>query len=350
MRREVVTAGSIMLAEARLACDAARPPGVQRQWGWPIAVYLFLAGMGAGAFVIGVAAWGSEAGRALTGAVEVAGVRVAATGLLLMWGPVAAAVGALFLIVDLGRKARFFRAGRNVATSWMARGFFILSAFLVVGALVLAIAALVPTWPERHPALWRALLAAGTAAALGTAVYTGVLLRSMKYVPVWGGPLLPVLFLASALSTGSMAVVLAALPYGLLAGGDGGVPEIVHLLTAWERVFILVEGGVLGAHLLLAARREAEGRAAVHMLVRGKLRLLFWLGIVGLGLVFPSILEALYESLPGAPALLAAAGGILLVGGFLLRLGVLASGWKQTPPLVRLLEARADPRVLRTGL
>ena len=47
------------------------------------------------------------------------------------------AIGAPFLILDLGIKRRFMYACLNPRTSWVARGFIILSIFIVIGLVLI---------------------------------------------------------------------------------------------------------------------------------------------------------------------------------------------------------------------
>ncbi len=321
---------------------------VRGQWGWPIALYLFLAGMGAGGFLMGVAvrALGLGAGPVVW---SLAGVELDLAALSQLWGPLAVAIGAPFLVMDLGRKTRFFRAGLNVKVSWMARGFYILSGFIAVGGLVWVVAVVDPGWADAHSALWRGLVAAGALLALATAVYTGLLLRSLRFVPLWKSDLLPVLFLFSALSAGSMGVILVSFGTAAFGEAGGSLGEVARSLARVEQGLILLEAAVLAAYLLRVSRDRAAGGASVRMLVQGRLRLLFWGGVVGLGLVFPAVLEFLYQGLPQHPALLWAAGLFLLAGGFLLRMGLLAAAAKEELPLQRLLEARAHLRAMRVG-
>lgn len=332
-----------------MTVSAERLRSVRGQWSWPIALYLFLAGMGAGGFLVGVGA--RAAGLGADPVVRsVAGVGLDLSGLALFWGPLAVAIAAPFLIVDLGRKTRFFRAGLNARVSWMARGFYILASFILAGGAVCGIAVLAPEWPGAHPGPWRLLVGLGALLALGTAAYTGVLLRSLKFVPVWHSYLLPLLFVTSALSTGSMGLILASLGVASLGGAASSAGEVAHSLAPVEQGFILLEGVALASYLLSVGRGAAGGGESVRMLVRGRLRFLFWGGVVGMGLVFPVVLELLYRRLPELPVLLWAAGLLLLGGGFLLRMGLLTAAAKAEFPLQRLLQARAHGRTLRVDL
>src|SRR5512137_1676669 len=102
----------------------------QRVWRWEIAIYLYLAGMGAGSYIIGmIINWFADPKAPIT----LFGFHVDIAKPALLWGPLFVALGAPFLILDLGIKRRFLYACLNPKTSWVARGFLILSTFIVLG-------------------------------------------------------------------------------------------------------------------------------------------------------------------------------------------------------------------------
>ena len=71
-------------------------------------------------------------------------------------------------------------------------------------------------WLHAESVLWHILEVIAFVFAFATAIYTGILLKATKSIPLWNTYLLPLLFLASALSTGSMAIILSTLGTGLL--------------------------------------------------------------------------------------------------------------------------------------
>ena len=77
----------------------------QKQWGWLIAVYLFIAGAGAGAYLTG----------AIAGFLGPAWDSVARIGVLLGWPSVF--VGSILLILDLGSPRNFWRSTRSSTSS-----------------------------------------------------------------------------------------------------------------------------------------------------------------------------------------------------------------------------------------
>src|SRR4030066_2233862 len=136
----------------------------QKEWGWQVAVDLYLAGMGSGALVIGLL-------------VDWLGYSPYSSRTILLWGPVLVAFGALFLISKLGIRRRFLNTVMNPKTSWLSRGFYILSVCIIFGAVILAISLLpllgvdIGSWSL----FVRALDMVVFIFALAAAVYTGIL-------------------------------------------------------------------------------------------------------------------------------------------------------------------------------
>src|SRR4030042_6134756 len=185
----------------------------QQEWKEIIAIYLYLAGMGAGSFIIGILVhWMElELNPLSIPFIELFGVRLDLAKIPILWGPIIVSIGAPFLIFDLGIKWRFMYACLNPRTSWVARGFIILSIFIIFGLALLAKSALPFEWLHAESALWRILEILAFIFAFATALYTGILLKATKSIPLWNTYLLPLLFLVSALSTGSMAIILSTL-------------------------------------------------------------------------------------------------------------------------------------------
>ena len=129
-------------------------------WDAIIAIYLFLAGLGAGAFALG----------ALTNWAKTPAPTMKKVAFIV--APVAVAVGTLMLVVDahagLMNPLRFFGLVANLG-SVMAWGVIILSAFLVVSIVDLIVLLVKKGTPK-------ALDIVGAVLAVCVAAYTGVLL------------------------------------------------------------------------------------------------------------------------------------------------------------------------------
>lgn len=307
----------------------------QQEWKVIIAIYLYLAGMGAGSFIIGTLIhwFGITFDAMPTPVVELLGITFDLTKIPIFWGALMVSIGAPFLILDLGIKWRFMYACLNPRTSWVARGFIILSVFIVFGLLVFAKSLLPFQWLSPKSRFW--LIPEGIAFlfAFATALYTGILLKATKSVPLWNTPLLPLLFLTSALSTGSMAIILSLLGTGLLSYQS----SVMQVLMMTEQVVVIIEGIIL--YLFLSRRYKAseQGKDSVRLLLTGHLRYVFWQGIILLGFIFPLALEWISKHY-ASPGLLWLAGLSLLTGGFFLRLGLIRAGIKDQIPMQRWVE------------
>lgn len=317
----------------------------QEEWKEIIAIYLYLAGMGAGSFIIGILiCWfGVTLKPPFIPSLDLLGLHFDLTRVPLLWGPVMVSIGAPFLILDLGIKSRFLYACLNPGTSWVARGFLILSIFIVFGLILLAKSVLPFEWLHADSPLWKIPEVIAFAFALGTAIYTGILLKATKSVPLWNTPLLPLLFLVSALSTGSMAIILSTLGTGLFLHDA----EALKVLIRGEQVLVGIEGIVLYLFLAKRYRAAEQGKDSVRLLLFGGKKLIFWGGIVLLGFIFPIILENVASLYPGNVTLIFIAGLALLCGGFFLRLGILSAGIKEQIPMQRLIQTQYDLRPVK---
>ena len=314
----------------------ARHPRPQKEWKEIIAVYLYLAGMGAGSFIIGALInWlGVRLNPPFQTPFYLFGYPLNLSKVPILWGPVMVAVGAPFLILDLGIKWRFMYACLNPRTSWVARGFIILSVFIILGLVLLAKSVLPFKWLAADSPLWVIPEILAFVFAFGTAIYTGILLKATKSVPLWNTGLLPLLFLVSALSTGSMAIILSTLGTGLFSHDSGAL----KVLMGGEQVLVVIEAIVLYLFLSRRYRAAEQGKDSVRLLLFGEMKMIFWGGVVFLGFIFPVVLENIASFFPGSFLLVSAAGLLLLCGGFFLRLGILHAGIKDQIPMHRLME------------
>ena len=312
----------------------------QEHWGWIIAIYLYLAGMGAGSYIIGtVMNWFVHPSRI----VAVWGQPLDPAKAALLWGPILVAIGAPFLILDLGIKKRFLFACLNPRTSWVARGFIILSIFIIFGLVLFTKSVLPLGWFHAESRLWRIPEIIAFIFGFGTALYTGILLKATRSIPLWNTYFLPLLFLVSALSTGSMAIILSTLGSGLFSHETAALKA----LMVGEQILVVIEGIVLYLYLSGRYRASEQGKDSVRLLLFGEKKFIFWGGIVLLGFIFPFVLEGIAVFSHGNVLLIFSSGLILLCGGFFLRLGVLSAGLKEQIPMQRWAEFQYDLRGMK---
>lgn len=285
-------------------------------WGWEIPVYLYLGGLVAGMMILtGYLLFSGRYKRADTACflAPTLGVSLLTLGM-----------GALFL--DLEHKPYFWRLYTTLEwTSPMSWGAWIL--ILVYPAMLAALLLRVPApLARRFPALatlsgqllsrplWvRAVGFANIGFGVLLGIYTGILLSALGSRPLWSSAMLGPLFLISGLSTAA---------------------ALVHMIApnAEERVlFARADNVFLGTELLflllfligLLSATEVHARAA-HLLLDGPYGALFWVAVVGLGIVIPlgiqiAAVRHKIQHTPLAPIL-------VLAGGLVLRFVLVAAG------------------------
>jgi formate-dependent nitrite reductase membrane component NrfD len=292
----------------------------QTIWGWKIAAYLFLAGVGAGAYAVGAAADLLGAGWE---EVSLAGVAV---------GPLLVLASTAFLITDLGVPRGFLRAGARPGSSWISRGVFILTAFIIIGFINLFL----QLWPYQVLAEAETarltLEVAGLVFAVLTMVYTGLLLGAVRPIPFWNNAVLPVLFLLSALSTGVMTVFLM-LSISSLGMADGAMYSQLSGLSRADALILGLEAVVV-LFYIIGCYYAPSSRSSAEMLLTGSLAPVFWIGLVAAGLALPFTFDVMHTTLhqttgAGKAAAIALAASIPgLLGGLFLRYIVVAGGMR----------------------
>jgi formate-dependent nitrite reductase membrane component NrfD len=286
---------------------------IQTEWGWLVAVYLFLGGVGGGAYTI--AAINSFLGKMLEPSTAI--------GLWISFP--ALAIGSLCLLADLGSPAKAVLAGMKPGTSWIARGFWIISIFMVV-ALVHAV--LVHYTDVAATAggqtLLKGLAVVGIVFAVLTMAYTGILLGASKGITFWRSGAVPVVFVVSAVVTGHFAIMIGL----VLFGGDEAAVGALRPMAAEAAALVVVEILAI-AFFLQAAWREPDPRESAERLLANPM---FVVGYILAGLLAPlGLMLLLYRGMPDASLqavlTVAGVGAVLgLIGGVVLRRGVLLFG------------------------
>lgn len=285
-------------------------------WGGEIAIYLFLGGLVAGTMIIS----GYFLFRGRHRDVECSCLRMPALGIILL------SIGMLALFLDLEHKLYVWRMYATFKpASPMSWGSWIL--LLVYPALAANLLVRPPApLSARFPSLTRlsdrlnaspgatraiAVLNMSIGAMLG--IYTGILLSAFGARPLWNSAALGILFLISGLSTAAALVHLVAKsPYEreMLARADIG------FLAAELAVILLFLVG-----LLSSTRVHIE---AAQSLISGPYAPVFWVFVIGLGIVIPLLLQPLAVThriahTPVAPIL-------VIAGGLILRYVIVSAG------------------------
>jgi formate-dependent nitrite reductase membrane component NrfD len=278
-------------------------------WEWPIFIDLWAAGVAGGAYFAAFLI------NRLTGRRYKHLVRIAT------WlGVPLAAIGVLLLVLDLGNQLWFWHLIiRFVPFSLvfhpgapMSIGTYVLSLWIISGVCQLIL------WLAEDGVPGFSALSGLTSLTgiLGwisfllsplLIAYTGVLISATN-VPLWATVLLPVLFVSSAVFTGTAAVRLVA----SLLGKD--VPEQLGRAS-------LILAALQALALILFLISVPAG-----VLVSGSMALWFWLGVVVVGLVVPAALDYQGLSAKGSGAVAMLSSLCVLAGGMILRAVLVIGG------------------------
>ncbi|MFQ5993766.1 MAG: NrfD/PsrC family molybdoenzyme membrane anchor subunit [Acidiferrobacterales bacterium] len=306
-------------------------------WGFPVILYLFLAGVGAGALTVSASVFLRGGGGAFGGS----HFSVGRYGAFI--APLPVMIGCGLLVFELGS----FQAGdwfkwlnlyKTITLSPMSIGTWLLTVFILT-SLAYAYTFMRPDAApgDEHDKLRKALAWINVPLGIGVAVYTGVLLGAMPSRPFWNSPIIAMLFLLSALSTGVAVLLLvrALTQRQETEAAASAYNDSAYLLTASDVLLIGFELLVVFLFLMFAHLTVGNVRDAVAVVLPGgSMAPLFWIGFVVVGLLVPVLIELFYVipkllyqqafTLPRGVEI--AVPVIVLTGGFLLRYVVVVAG------------------------
>ncbi len=196
--------------------------------------------------------------------------------------------------IYLGRPFRFWRAlppfTRAWRTSWIARGFFFTTLYSGVGLLQLITSYLMVyqngdmagTTLTTVAGLDLILKVLGGFTAIMTAIYCGFMMSFCKSVPFWNTGLLPIVIMNAGIADG-LALLIGV---GLWQGGVD-----IMVLESATRILLLVNIMLIGTYLLNSTYRSDTAKLSSRELLAGKNALLFWVGVVILGIAIPLVIS-----------------------------------------------------------
>lgn len=261
-------------------------------WGMPVILYLFLAGMGAGATTV-------SASMLLRGGGGPRGshLEIARYGALL--GPIPVIIGTALIVFELGSWQhgdyfKFFNLLLTVNMSPMNLGSWLLFLFTATSVIYAYTFLKLPT-PFMDRLRWREITAwVNIPLGIGVAIYTGVMLGAMPSRPFWNSPLLAMLFTISALSTG-VALIILFRAFLSRAGSEEERQqshESGYILASADSMLIAFELLAVFLFLMYAYLTVGDVRLAVQtILPGGELASLFWIGVILVGLLLPGLVE-----------------------------------------------------------
>ena len=263
-----------------------------------IALYLFLAGTGSGAFVL--AAGIDLASRCKSASHRPWLARASTvTDAGLVAGPLLVALSCLFLVIDLGVPEKALILFLRPTPSLLSLGAWAIAAFCLCSCGALALSALLDSIPDRPAteriprilAAMRAIEAGYTGLSLLLAafiiVYSGAYLATYPSLPFLNTPLLPVLFAASSLSAGVALLVAIA----FFRQHVGGIGDGMQSLLAIDAALLSAEAISLTAFLARGLCYSSSSAESASSLLAGSGAPFFWLFVVLIGLAAPIALD-----------------------------------------------------------
>jgi protein NrfD len=254
-------------------------------WGWEIPVYLFLGGIVAGMMIVS----GYFLFRKRYRETDSTSTILPFLSLVLL------SIGMLSLFMDLEYKIHVWRMYATFqVTSPMSWGAWIL--VLVYPALFLNMIVRQPRWIgtrvplferwsdqlHRHPVGIKTVGAVNMLLGGMLGIYTGVLLSAFGARPLWNSPVLGLLFLVSGLSSAAALVHLFA--------RNRWESE---LLAKSDNAFLTIELFVLGLFLIGLVSSTQAQQAAALLLLSGSFAPVFWVFVIGIGILVPLFLQSL---------------------------------------------------------
>lgn len=315
---------------------------MQMIWGWQPALYLFLGGVGAGAFIAAgvLVLTNREGSRSVAGTSMWAALGCLGVGLLLLLSELTNPVRGLLLWQSFSNSSSWMAFGAWAAL--LALVAFAVSALLVTRTTRAFVLKHWPTLATHEQAVCTVFVCVGMALAVCVAVYTGMLLMAVPGVPLWNTLLLPCLFTVSALDTGVALVELVSLVLvkrEVLARQsrkllEGSVVALVVLESVILLLFMqtMLSGNVTSAWSL--GSPAATATLSAQMLITGSLAPFFWGLLVACGLVVPlaaaliGLIASRKQQEPNSAIYAVTAVGAIgaLAGGCTLRFLVLLAG------------------------
>lgn len=299
-------------------------------WDWIIAIYLFLAGMSAGAAMIAI----YLKRNVIEGDPADNGIMKA-----MAWtAPFGIIVGLLILVFHLTKPLSFWKIMLYYnPSSVMSMGVILFQVYMVVLFIWIGIIFRKPiveflqgkfefvdkvlvqlTKYQNSVEIFLGILAVMLAA------YTGFLLSALKTYPMLNNPVLPILFLFSSLSSGAAASLL----FGILVFKEPSTSASVKWVHGFERPVVLFELFVLVTFFTGLIFSGGQNEVAAWNAISGGFwASWFWYGVVGIGMLLPLAMNKFSSSeLRHKHGFILVVTTLSLVGVLMLRTFILYAG------------------------
>lgn len=297
-------------------------------WPWPIAVYLFLAGISGGAVAVALMLNFFRHKTETTPIIKSASIIGLATILL----------GMLCLVLDLTNPLYFWRILVYYnPTSVMSIGVILLLFYipLVAVLMVMSFADTFSKWPllgwvkpvcDRLEKFRVWINAVVMVLAIAICAYTGFLISALIRFPLINTAVLPALFVASGISAGMTATkILAACCFGAREED----PDM-HAMHQAEWPVMATEAFCLFMIAIALLSGNESAKLAFSAFTDGIRAVVFWVGAVGIGFGIPLIASLIAGKNTESKVSFYFAGTCAIAGMMCLRLFILYAGQMNT--------------------
>ncbi len=199
-----------------------------------------------------------------------------------LWGMFVAWLIIMFLkipphIIYFGKPLRFWRTippfTNAWKTSWFTRGITFSVLFGGVVFIQLLITYFFPGtgWDIAFRVL-------GGISAFLVGIYSGFIMSYCRSIPLWNSALLPLILIFAGVADGFaliMAVGLADAQVDMMAAEAG------------SRILLIVNAILIGVYLWNATYTSKTSKYSALLLLRGRLAIPFWLGVIAFGIIIP---------------------------------------------------------------
>ena len=215
-------------------------------------------------------------------------------------------------MIHLGQPLQSWRMFMKPGTSWISRGFIFIMLFISLTFITLILA---KWFPDAKTAITAFKVLAGIF-AFAQSIYTGFAISYVSAIKLWNSAILPVLFVVCGFS-GGLAVLM-----GISLGGNQ--------ITAIEnitRITLVAFAVILIVYLWNTTYSSNVARDAVARLMGGAIGVIFWIGVVVLGVIIPVTISVVtYFTGEASTGWLLTAIITEIIGGLSLRYVVLKGG------------------------
>lgn len=244
-------------------------------WGTWVAFYIYFVGMSAGAFLL----------TSLIHVFDMEHLEEVGKDATLV-AIISMVLALFFILMDLGHMERFWHAiwywNSTSILSWEIR-FYTIYIVLLLAELYYAL---------KHDKKKLKLLGAiGIPIAIfGVHGGTGVLFAVVKAQPYWNTALFPVIFVVSALVSGTALVTALYIIKNKFAGKEPDI-SLVKSLASWMVLFLVIDVGLQFFEILVGIYGlEEQELATLATIFTGSFALNFWVVQMGIGVIIPLIL------------------------------------------------------------